>query len=330
MKVRPERNIEIFSLSAIDLFAAAMGAFALLAIILLPYYQREIREIMPENAISDLLRAAEQSSVETVERKKALEAKRAASARNVSDIKSEAQELLERLRAAEAALLEKQALAESRAIPIETPPPPEPKPAPADSPKPATVSFRFLGMKTAKDDITIALDMNRCMGGHEEGVARAVARIVDSLQDNHALSVVGFQQTDSGPRVQQWPASGGLRNINAAGAQSQAKSFVQGLTRQFGGSASMLDAFERLFTGPGDAIFLVSDGLPNPAANNGLRPERLVRELTQRNAGRKEIHTVLVGNYYNYSGTVEFMEDLARENGGEFMALASGRQGVCD
>ena len=30
------REIEVFSMSAIDLFAAAMGAFALLAIILLP------------------------------------------------------------------------------------------------------------------------------------------------------------------------------------------------------------------------------------------------------------------------------------------------------
>jgi len=33
MKRRSSRNIEVFSMSAIDLFAAAMGAFALLAII---------------------------------------------------------------------------------------------------------------------------------------------------------------------------------------------------------------------------------------------------------------------------------------------------------
>ena len=330
MKARPDREVNVFSLSAVDLFAAAMGAFALLAIILLPYYQKEVRESTPENAISDLLRAAEVSSVETVEQRKALEAKRSAAAKNVSDIKSEADKLLERLRAAEAALKEKQALAESRAVPIETPPPPEPKPAPTESPKPATVTFRFLGMKTAKDDITIALDMNRCMGGHEDSVGRAVNRIVDSLQENHALNIVGFQQTDSGPRLQRWPTGGGQRNINAAGTQAQAKSFAQGLTRQFGGSASMLDAFRALLNGPGDAIFLVSDGLPNPAANNGLRPDRLAREITRLNGGRKEIHTVVVGNYFDYNGTVEFMEDLARDNGGEFMALASGRQGVCD
>jgi len=89
MKRRAAREIEVFSMSAIDLFAAAMGAFALLAIILLPYYQNEIRENTPENAISDLLRAAEDSKIETVEKKKALEAKRSAMAQNVSDVKSD-------------------------------------------------------------------------------------------------------------------------------------------------------------------------------------------------------------------------------------------------
>ena len=328
MKRRPDREVNVFSLSAVDLFAAAMGAFALLAIILLPYYQKEVRESTPENAISDLLRAAEQSSVETVEQKKALEAKRSAATQAVSDIRSDATKLLAELAAAEAALKEKRAEA-IRAIPIPEPTP-DPEPAPTESPTPSTVTFRFLGMKTSRDDITIALDMNRCMSGHEDSITRAVGRIVDSLQDNHALSILGFQQTDSGPRTQSWPPGGGLRNVNAAGTQAQAKAFAQGLTRQFGGSASMLDAFRTLLSGPGDAIFLVSDGLPNPAANDGMRPERLARELTRMNGGRKEIHTVVVGNYFDYDGTVEFMETLARDNKGEFMALASGRQGVCD
>jgi len=72
MKRRSSRNIEVFSMSAIDLFAAAMGAFALLAIILLPYYQNELREKTPENAIAELARAAEESSVETKEKKNCL------------------------------------------------------------------------------------------------------------------------------------------------------------------------------------------------------------------------------------------------------------------
>ena len=325
MKNRPDRNIEIFSLSAIDLFAAAMGAFALLAIILLPYYQNEIRENTPDNALADLARAAQDSAVETIEKKKALEAKRSAASKNVSDIKSEADKLLAELRAAEAALKEK--IAAAQPIAIEVPEPIAEKPAPAK--KKAIVSFRFLGMKTTKDDIVIAVDMNKCMGGHEASVQKAVSRIIDSLQDNHALKITGFQQTDSGPRTRVWPSGGGLRNITSD-SRSQAEQFSTGLTRQFGGSASMLDAFEKMLAGPGEAIFLVSDGLPNPRANGGLSPNALARRITQMNGGRKEIHAVVVGNYFDYQGTVEFMENIAQSNNGQFMALASPETGVCD
>lgn len=327
MKRRTSRNIEVFSMSAIDLFAAAMGAFALLAIILLPYYQKEIRENTPENAISDLLRAAENSQIETVEKKKALEAKRSAAAQNVSDIKSDAQKLLAALRGAEAALLEKKAAAKPIAVP--EPDPIEEEPAPAPTPQKAKITFSFLGMKTKKDDIVVALDMNRCLGGHEESVKNAASRIINSLQDNHAVRVLGFQQTDSGPRTRIWPSSGSLKRINA-GSKTEATRFASNLTNSFGGSASMLDAFTKMINGPGEAIFLVSDGLPNPRANNGLSPGRLAQEITRLNNGRKEIHTVVVGNYFDYSGTVEFMENLAGRNNGQFMALASTQNGVCD
>lgn len=324
---RRAREIEVFSMSAIDLFAAAMGAFALLAIILLPYYQNEIRENTPENAISDLLRAAEDSQIETVEKKKALEAKVSAKAQNVSDIRSDETRLLAELRAAEAALKEKQAAAIPKAVPVPEPAPVDPRPAP--TPEKSTVSFRFLGMKTTKDDVVIALDMNRCLGGHEESVKRATSRIIQSLQDNHALQIVGFQQTDSGPRTRIWPTSGQLQRVTPS-SQQRAIDFAGGLTGSFGGSASMLDAFKKMLGGPGDAIFLVSDGLPNPKANNGLSPSRLAGEITRMNGGRKEIHTVVVGNYFDYDGTVEFMESISRANQGQFMALASASSGVCD
>ena len=324
MKKRPDRTIEIFSMSAIDLFAAAMGAFALLAIILLPYYQNEIQENTPENALADLARAAETSVIETKDQKKALEKKRSAAASNVSDIKSNAQKLLEKLRAAETALKEKQAAAQ-RAVVVPEPIAEEPAP----TIKETVVSFRFLGMKTKKDDIVMAVDMNKCMGGHEASIQQATKRIIDSLQPNHRLQVVGFQQTDSGPRTLSWPGPVNMRTVNSA-AQSSAISFTKQLTGQFGGSASMLDAFQAILSGPGDAIFLVSDGLPNPRANNGLSPGRLAREITRLNGGRKEIHTVVVGNYFDYEGTVEFMESLAGQNNGQFMALASAAKGVCD
>ena len=37
------RNLGVYSLSAIDLFASAMGAFMIITIILMPDYQKEVR-----------------------------------------------------------------------------------------------------------------------------------------------------------------------------------------------------------------------------------------------------------------------------------------------
>ena len=155
-----------------------------------------------------------------------------------------------------------------------------------------------------------------------------MSRIISSLQDHHRLSVVGFQQTDSGPRLRRWPSGGGLEQVDEQ-ARQEAIGFSNGLTRQFGGSASMRYTFEQLLNGPAQSIFLVSDGLPNPAANGGLRPMSLVSEITRMNGGRKEINTVVVGNYFDFQGTVEFMETLAERNGAQFMAMASYEPGAC-
>lgn len=323
MKRRKPREIEILSMSAIDLFAAAMAAFALLTVVLMPYYQKEVVERTPENAIADLQRAAETSSVKTVEQRKALEKKMSAASAAVSDIKSKEQELLARLRGAETTLLEKRAEAD-RVVEVPEPVAKQPGPTPAK----AKIDFRFLGMKTTKSNIAIALDLNRCMGGHEKGVNKAVSRVITSLQPNHRLRVLGFQQTDSGPYTRTWPSGGGMRTVTGT-AQSEAVQFTESLTRRFSGSSPMLYAFDQLMNSQAEAIFLISDGLPNPKYNNGMRPMRLADEITRRNAGRKEIHTVIVGSYFDYNGTVEFMEKLARNNGGQFMALASVDRGIC-
>ncbi len=45
MKRRRAKGLEIFSMSALDLFATAMGVFILVAVIALPYYKKEIPDL---------------------------------------------------------------------------------------------------------------------------------------------------------------------------------------------------------------------------------------------------------------------------------------------
>ena len=45
------KGLEIFSMSALDLFAAAMGAFVLIALIALPYYKKEIPDLLSKVSV---------------------------------------------------------------------------------------------------------------------------------------------------------------------------------------------------------------------------------------------------------------------------------------
>lgn len=52
---RPDRTLNIFSLSALDLFASAMGTFVLIAILLFPYYQKNSKILARINQTTEQL-----------------------------------------------------------------------------------------------------------------------------------------------------------------------------------------------------------------------------------------------------------------------------------
>ena len=52
---RPHRNIEIFSMSVLDMFASALGAFIMIAVILFPYFNRKLQL----DALTERVAAAE-------------------------------------------------------------------------------------------------------------------------------------------------------------------------------------------------------------------------------------------------------------------------------
>jgi hypothetical protein len=200
------------------------------------------------------------------------------------------------------------------------PPPPEPEALEEDA-EPKEVSFRFLGLKTNKTRIIFMLDMNGYLADYQELVRASVVRALDSLKPGYEFAILGFQQLDSGPKYYRWPEDNSLVKVSGS-TRSQALHFLNSLAGKFRGSSSLLGAFEYAFSSPADAVILLSDGLPNPEFNGNLSSTRLVRSITLANSRNREIHTVTVGDYFKYQGTVEFMEALARANSGSFLALA--------
>lgn len=305
------KNFGVFSMSAIDLFASAMGAFIIISLILMPDYQKEVRLEGHFNYIEQLAREAETRLDESEQgMKERLEALR--SAQTIHQQMLSEQEII----TGEIEVLQER-LAEASRPP---PPPPEAEiiPEPVSS---NLVTFRFLGLKTEKTKYLLMVDMNGYLGQYEALMEDTVARALDSLQPGFEFGVLAFQQVDSGPRFLQWPENGELVPVSHRN-RVQANSFVRGLSGQYAGSSSLSAAFEHAFEGEAEALILISDGLPNPLFNKNLPPAALMRDITLANTGAKEIHAVMLGDYFKYRGTVEFMESLARANDGGFLALA--------
>ncbi len=306
------RNFEVYSLSAVDLFASAMGAFIIITIILMPDYQKEVRSQGDLEYLEELAGRTQAMLDRTEEGSRdILEALLAAQTRH------QQLQAQEKILSSELETLE----AEQQARKDQPPPPP---PSPVITPEKEgsnQVTFRFLGLKTDKKRILFMVDMNKFLAGHEALVRRTVVRGMESLQSGYEFAILGFQQQDAGPRYYRWPADGSLAKMTDR-TRDEAKKFLDSLSRKFEGSSSLIHAFNVAYQSPADAIILISDGLPNPAFNNNMGPASLVRNITVANAKPVEIHAVTVGDYFKYRGTVEFMESLARANEGSFLALA--------
>ncbi len=306
------RSFGVFSLSAIDLFASAMGAFIIITIIMMPDYQKEAQLVKHLDYIESETNQTEAELDDTVAGiSKARQAIAAASTRQ-RELIAEQDIVSSEIRAIHARL---------QAHKDQPPPPPS---SPVETRKKTgskLVTFRFLGLKTDKTRILFMIDMNKYLAQYDELVWRTVARAMDSLRPGYEFGILGFQQLDSGPSYHRWPADGSLvvmSHQNRTGAMH----FISQLKGQFAGASSLKDAFQVAFKGPSEAIILLSDGLPNPVYNGNLPPRSLAQNITMSNTSHKEIHTVTIGDYFKYKGTVEFMQNLARGNSGGFLALA--------
>jgi hypothetical protein len=308
-----KRSFEVYSLSAIDLFASAMGAFIIMTIIMMPDYQKDMR------AQGDLA-ALEEFTGKTLAELDESEAGLAdiLTALQAAQTRQRELEAEEDVISSELATLNAK-LQASKDQPL--PPPPVEEVVEQEEPRSNKVSFRFLGLKTRKMRILFLIDMNGYLARHQTLVRDTVLRALDSLQSGYEFSILGFQELDSGPRYHRWPEGNGMAKVSKS-SRGQAKQFLNGLAKDFRGASSVLGAFEQAFSSKADAIIFFSDGLPNPQYNDSLSPSRLARTITLANNKNKEIHTITIGDYFKYQGTVEFMEALARANSGGFLALA--------
>jgi hypothetical protein len=305
---RPSRDTTVFTTSAIDLFASALGAFILLVMILFPYY----RNAGSDNAFSRTQEIQEQRRLASGEIAELLAARDAA--------QSEVQDMDEANRGIEAALsrLRKKMADIKTQLAQEPVVAPEPVEEVIEEPEPEAlvpgVEFSILGLATEAKSFVIVVDMSGSMLTYTDLMIKSVLEVLEPLDASNDFAIIGYQGNPA-PVLWTYPDRGLVRgtpeNLDSA------RDFTRSLARRFSGSTPTHYAILSAMQYPANAIILMSDGEPDNA------PGFIIQDIATLNRyEKKEIHTVAIGDYTQNRGLVMFLQTLARENGGDFVGVS--------
>jgi len=305
----PDRDTAVFSTSAIDLFASALGAFILLVMLLFPYY----RHAGPDDSFA---------------RTEAVMEKRRLSAGELEDLKTKQEQLQSELdQLSEANMGQQAQISRLRkelmdinnqlaALPAEITEAvevinPEPEPMAVTN----GVEFSILGIASEVKSFVIVVDMSGSMLQYEKLMIESVLDILKPLDETNKFAIVGYH---GNPQPVLWSYPTGNKLLPATEENIKlAEAFTQSLVRKFVGSTPTHFALQAALEYPSSAVILMSDGEPNTP------PGFIIENITQLNQFRQtEIHTVAIGDYTHNRNLVLFMQTLARLNGGDFVGVS--------
>lgn len=306
-------------MSAIDLFASALGAFIILSMILFPHYLNtkkfEIQAKRAEASIDEL----EEINRDARARAAAAEA---GTTKAFAAIKRQ-QKLLEERE-------ELTALAQNGSDWEKT----------LVSKIKDTSKFALLGHRTKANSFVIVVDTSLVLTKPKDNTAlmiSTVEQIISTFGHNRTFSlmtynVVGSKQSPEF-NINHWPSSKELQFATNDNIE-KAKSFLRNAAAQSNGLAATQVALAEALEAEADAILLITYAAPlwpldTPAENT-------IEAVTRKNRGRKELHTIAMGpaferqDFFNRSDNVandprtqfiRFMQGLARANNGDFSAM---------
>lgn len=305
---RPSRDTTVFSTSAIDLFASALGAFILLVMILFPYY----RNAGSDDAFSRTQEIQERRRLASGEIEELLAARETA--------QSEVQDLDEANRGIESALsrLRRQMADIKTQLANEPVVAPEPVEEVIEEPEPealvAGVEFSILGLATEAKSFVIVVDMSGSMLSFTELMIKSVLEVLDPLDSSNEFAIIGYQGNPA-PVLWAFPDRGLVQGTPAN--LDTAREFTRSLARRFSGSTPTHYALLSALQYPADAIILMSDGEPDNS------PGFILQDIATLNRyENKEIHTVAIGDYTQNRGLVMFLQTLAQQNDGDFVGVS--------
>ena len=257
MKKR-SREINIFSMSTLDLFASALGAFMLITIVMLPFFpnlnisgreEAELRQakIKLEQAMAEL----EQVKVELQQAKANSERERATLDRQTAKLKREKAQL-ERAMAQvpqTKSQLEKQVAALQQEI---------------------DDTSVLLGIRTKAKKFVFVIDMSSSIYQPEQHdyrqfIALSMQDILAAFKSEIEVRLIGFQGADL---LHYWPQDGGYFQVKKD-TRDRVVSLVKNWMKSIGGGSPTRVALLAALALHPEEIILLSDGAPTEDWHSG-------------------------------------------------------------
>lgn len=310
-------------MSALDLFASAMGAFVLLSVMMLPYYfkgkeyETEIGQLTSQKAAAAA--AAAEALAEAATRKLQLTAPEPA-APHLAKLKS-----LSPAQVALKAALDTQKSLASKADEIEKKIVEEKELAknlvePKKKIKKVKVTFRFLGLKSDQDSYLVLIDGSSRVRQFAPNLPDILSGIVSVFRPQKKLAISFYSSVNNQFTQKRWPQSGYLPGDEKN--RAAALKFMENTYRTMsGGSATYQALTNAVSRETADAVILVSDGFIFPPHNAGRDPGDVISAVTQANRAGVEINAVAVGLFYKSKQFAEFLNLLSARNKGDFKAI---------
>ncbi len=323
---KKNRAIEIFSMSALDLFASAMGAFVMLSVMMLPYYfkgkeyETQIGDLSRQKAQAEF--AAGQAAIAAALAAQEAEAEKAkpaptaeAEAKSLGPERAALKAALEKASEATSEIEDiKQRIDEEEELAKTLTEPKTPKK------QKVKVTFRFLGLKTDKESYLIMVDGSARVKQFATNLPEILSGIVSVFGPEKKLAVKFYYSVNDTYRERRWPDAGYVPGDDQGRADAL-KFMSQAYGQMTGGSATYQALRNAVAQESAQSIILVSDGFIFPKHNEGKYPDDVVSAVSAANRKKVEINSVAVGVFYKSRIFAEFLNEISEKNQGDFKAI---------
>ena len=303
-------------MSALDLFASAMGIFVLLSVMLLPYffkgkeYEEEIGRL--ELAAAESAAEARAAAAETAEAEQRVSAIEELPGVELDAERRALAEEEQRKKALAAKIQELKKKTEDQRRALASKPVTKKK-------KVNKVTFRFLGLKTDADSYLILVDGAKRIKERAENLPDILKEIVSVFGPGKEYAIGFYNFAGGAFNYARWPRSGFVEG--GPESYNDAIDFMRQQHRKMRGGSATADALLTAVKDSAESIILVSDGVIFPKHNNGMKWRAIVDGVTRANVGKVEINSVAIGIFYRNPDFWTFLNELRRRNGGDLKAI---------